>query len=182
MKNFEILIRTGAVAGLLLMAYSFYLAHTLTPELLPNLYLGGAFFVLLIFRAILAEGREFDTKQNMVWSKISLFFGYVLILFLLFFLIFRVNYPEHGFVTAFTAPVSILCFIISYRFYKKDKILIRASPFINKAVLIILAITALVYLYDIPKAEFYPPAKYSILFDILFVVWACLILAIVFRQ
>ncbi len=167
---------------MLLMAYGFYVAHALTPELLPNLYLGTAFFFLLTFRAITADKKEFNIKTNVIWSKISLIFGYILIFFSFYALIFNVRYPEQGFMVAFATPVSILCFLLSYRFYEKDKVLIKVPSFVNKVILVILSVIAVIYLYDTPKTKFYPPIKYSALLSILFIIWTFLVLYFIIKN
>lgn len=182
MKNLRILIHTGIVAGLIIMAYSFYAAHTLTPELLSNLYLGTAFFFLLIFRAITAEAKEFNIKANVAWSKISLIFGYILIFFSFYALIFNVSYPGQGFIVAFVTPIAVLCFLLSYRFYEKDEALIKVPSFVNKVILVILSAIVVIYLYDIPETKSYPSIKYSALLSILFIIWTFLVLYFIIKK
>ncbi len=185
MKSLKILTGVGLLTGLLLTGYGYSLVYRLTPELIYDLYLGAAFFFLLIFRAITADNKEFNIKSNVIWSKIGLLFGYILIFFSAYVLIFNIRYPEQGFMVAFVAPISILCFVLSYRFWKKDKVLIEESPFVNfvnKVILVILSFIVVIYLYDIPKTKSYPTIKYSVLLSILFIIWTFLVLYFIIKN
>ena len=182
MKSLKILAGIGILTGLLLTGYGYYLAYKLTPELIYDLYLGTAFFFLLILRAITADNKEFNIKANIAWSKISLIFGYILLFFSFYALIFNIRYPEQGFMVAFVTPISILCFLLSYRFYEKDEALIKVPSFVNKVILVILSAIVIIYLYDIPETKSYPPIKYSVLLSILFIIWTFLVLYLIIKN
>jgi len=165
----------GAVLGAVLMAYGYHVTFTLTPQHFGSLLLGTAFLSSLILMAITAGEEEFRMKRRSFWAGMSLLSGYLLLLILFYLLIFEVRYPEHGFMVAFAAPVSMLCFVLSFRF--KGNKLVTCIP-LSRALRVVLYATALVYLYRSGEPGNYPPVWIAAIFGAVFAAWAVCVVVI----
>ena len=167
----------GAAGALALMVLGYWVVHRLTPEALNILLLGTVFFLLVALRALMAPRREFEA--NWLWGALALASGYLLLVISAVFLLFEVRYPEHGFMAAFTASVSLLYFAISWRF--REGAALRASRVVRRIVTLGIAGAALVYLYLSPSNGYSPPV-YSAAYGAVFLAWAVLVLRHARRQ
>ncbi len=126
-----------------------------------------------------ADGTAVEFEANWLWGALALASGYLLLVISAVFLLFEVRYPEHGFMAAFTASVSLLYFAISWRF--REGAALRASRVVRRVVTLGIAGAALVYLYLSPSNGYSPPV-YSAAYGAVFLAWAVLVLRHARRQ